>query len=93
MPVSSLDKIVNEKRLFVEQFGSSDVPGEGIEAMNILSFFRLTKSKYVDDKSVDDFERVLKQTKPSAFDVAMEETRQSEDDAWAKMERDLKQGQ
>lgn len=58
--------------------------------MSILSFFRRTKSRYADDRAVDDFERVLKQTEPSAFDVAMDETRKSDAVAWAKLERDLK---
>lgn len=30
--------------------------------MSILSFFRRTKSRYADDKSVDDFTRVVEQT-------------------------------
>lgn len=30
--------------------------------MNILSFFRRTKSRYADDKAVDDFARVAEQT-------------------------------
>lgn len=58
--------------------------------MSILSFFRRTKSRHADDKAVNDFERVLKTVKPSAFDVAMEETRQVDADTWAKLERDLK---
>lgn len=48
------------------------------------------RSRYVDDKAVDDFERVLKQTEPSAFDVAMNETRKSDAEVWAKLERGLK---
>lgn len=39
--------------------------------MTILSFFRRTKSKYVDDKAVDEFTRVVDQTeilKPDPFD-------------------------
>ncbi|MES2600189.1 MAG: hypothetical protein V4602_05195 [Pseudomonadota bacterium] len=32
--------------------------------MKILSFFRRTKSRYANDKSVADFERVLKRTRP-----------------------------
>lgn len=32
--------------------------------MNILRFFRRSKSRYADDKAVDDFERVLKQVRP-----------------------------
>ena len=31
--------------------------------MNILRFFRRTKSRYADDKAVDDFARVVEQTK------------------------------
>lgn len=58
-----------------------------MRGMSILPFFRRTKSRYVDDKAVDDFERVLKQTEPSAFDVATEETRRSEANAWAKLEQ------
>lgn len=59
--------------------------------MSILSFFRRrTKSRYADDKSVDDFERVLKQTKPSAFDAAMEESRREDAEVWAKLRRDFK---
>lgn len=57
--------------------------------MSILSFFRRTLSRYADDKAVDDFTRVLETVKPSAFD-AMEETRRTDDEAWAKLERDLK---
>lgn len=59
-------------------------------SMSILSFFRRTKSRYADDKAVDDFARVLETVKPSAFDVAMEETRQTDAEIWAKLERDLK---
>lgn len=51
---------------------------------------RRTKSRFADDKAVDDFTRVLDTAKPSAFDVAMEETRQSDAVVWAKLERDLK---
>lgn len=42
--------------------------------MSILSFFRRTKSRYADDTAVDGFTRVLETVKPSAFDVAMDET-------------------
>lgn len=64
------------------------LPGE---AMSILSFLkRCAKSPYADDRAVDDFTHVLDQTKPSAFDVAMEETRQADAALWAKLERDLK---
>lgn len=62
--------------------------------MKILSFFRRTKSRYADDKSVDDFERVARDKGllpvKTAFDAAMEETRKSDTEAWAKLERDLK---
>ena len=58
--------------------------------MNILRFFRRTKSRYVDDKAVEDFERVLKQPRPSAFDVAMEETRIADAEAWEQIKRDFK---
>lgn len=58
--------------------------------MSILSFFRRIKSRYADDRAVDDFTRVLEKTKPSAFDVAMEETRRADAEVWAKLERDLK---
>ncbi len=59
--------------------------------MGILSFFRRTKSRYADDKAVDDFTRVVETIKPSsAFEVAMEETRQADAEAWAKLKLDLK---
>lgn len=59
--------------------------------MTILQWIRRRAlSRYADDKSVKDFERVLKQAKPSAFDAAMEEGRRSDAEAWAKLERDLK---
>lgn len=58
--------------------------------MSVLSFFRRTKSRYVDDRAVEDFERVLKQPRPSAFDIAMKETRKAEADAWEQLKRDLK---
>lgn len=57
--------------------------------MSILSFFRRTKSRYADDKAVDDFTRVLETTKPSAFDVAMEETAREEKEVWDRMVEDL----
>lgn len=61
------------------------------EAMSILNWIRRrTLSRYADDKTVTGFTRVLDQTKPSAFDVAMDETRKADADAWAKLERDLK---
>lgn len=60
--------------------------------MSILSFFRRTKSRYADDKAVDDFERVLKSKPKTAFDVAMEETRREEAEVWEGLERDLKRG-
>jgi hypothetical protein len=45
--------------------------------MSILSFFRRTRSRYADDKAVDDFERVARDKalppKQSAFDAAMED--------------------
>lgn len=45
--------------------------------MSILSFFRRTKSRYADDKAVDDFERVARDTgllpRQSAFDAAVED--------------------
>lgn len=58
--------------------------------MNILSFFRRTKSRYADDKAVDDFARVLGNVEPSAFDVAMDEARKTDAEVWAKLEQDLK---
>lgn len=57
--------------------------------MSILSFFRRTKSRYADDKAVDGFASVLQQTKPSAFDVAMEEARRDDRAAWGKIVKDL----
>ncbi|MBV5268997.1 MAG: hypothetical protein JZU55_02600 [Afipia sp.] len=45
--------------------------------MSILRFFRRTKSRYADDKAVNDFARVCDKTgllpKRSAFDAAMED--------------------
>ncbi|CAN5192635.1 hypothetical protein BH10PSE11_BH10PSE11_08300 [soil metagenome] len=57
--------------------------------MSILSFFRRTKSKYADDKAVEQFTRVLETVNPSAFDVAMEETRKSKGELCSKIENDL----
>ena len=59
--------------------------------MTILQWIkRRTLSRYADDKAVKDFERVLKQAKPSAFDAAMEETRKEDAGFWEGIERDLK---
>ena len=64
--------------------------------MSVLSHFfrRRTKSRYADDKAVIDFEFVAREKgllpPKSAFDVAMEEDRQADAEAWAKIERDLK---
>lgn len=59
--------------------------------MSILSFFRRrTKSRYADDRAVDDFTRVLETLKPSAFDVAVDETRKADAEVWANLEQDLK---
>ena len=57
--------------------------------MTILSFFRRTKSRYADDKAMDEFARVLETTKPSAFDVAMEETRREDAATWNTLVEDL----
>lgn len=51
---------------------------------------RRTTSLYDDDKIGDEFEVALKQTEPSAFDVAVEEARKSDAEAWAKLERGMK---
>jgi len=55
---------------------------------------RRTKSRHADDKAVDDFTRVVEQTGilkgPSAFDVAMNETRRDDVESWARLERGLK---
>lgn len=54
-----------------------------MRAMAIFSFFRRTKSRYADDKAVDDFARVARDggllPEQSAFDVALaDETRDRE---------------
>lgn len=53
---------------------------------------RRTKSCYADNRAVDDFRCVVEQIgipKPSAFDVAMEETARNEKAAWDAVVRDL----
>ena len=40
--------------------------------MPLLRFIRRTLSRYADDRSVRDFERVLEQTKPTAYDAALD---------------------
>lgn len=60
--------------------------------MGILSLFRWAKSRHADGKA--DFERVTRETgllpAKSAFDVAIEEDRRADADAWAKLEQYLK---
>lgn len=86
---SPLDKIVTGKRLgFVAEHTARNCGAR--EAMSILSVFRRAKPRYADDKALDHFTPVLETVKPSAFDVAMDETQKADADAWAKLEQDLK---
>jgi hypothetical protein len=52
--------------------------------MSILRFFRRTKSRYADDKSVEDFARVAEDKgllpKRSAFDAAIEDEKKARDE-------------
>lgn len=63
-------------------------------AMVILSLLQWAKSRHTGGKPDGDFERVARETAllpaKSAFDVAVEEDRRADANAWAKLERDLK---
>lgn len=59
--------------------------------MKILRFMRRTKSRYADDKAVDDFERVARDKgllpAKSSFDVAMDDTEQERERYLAEIEK------
>lgn len=59
--------------------------------MNIPPLFRRAKSRYADDKAVNDFERVARETgllpAKSAFDVAMEQDQAEERAIWDMVDR------
>jgi hypothetical protein len=63
-------------------------------AMGILSLLYWAKSRHAGGKPDGDFERVAREMTllpaKSAFDVAVEEDRRADANAWAKLERGLK---